>query len=253
VQRAFSIRRPGLAPALWISWFLLVGCADDRPIAGGPGGAWVPDQGDDTDDVGTSEPDSGTTDNGPSGSDDTDVTSDQGPSDEGTSGDGDSEDDGPESDEVPDNDYCNEVAGWDPAWSAKEEEILTLVNELRATGTSCGAYGAIGPSGPLVMHPALRCAARKHSKDMVDRGFFDHTNPDGEGPGDRFRKAGYSGSKGSENIAMGTHGPSYTVDQWLASDGHCANMMNPGFSEIGVGFYPASQVQGLWTQAFGAP
>jgi uncharacterized protein YkwD len=103
------------------------------------------------------------------------------------------------------------------------------------------------------MHPALRCAARKHSKDMVDRGFFDHTNPDGEGPGDRFQRAGYSGSKGSENIAMGSHGPSHTVDQWLASDGHCANMMNPGFSEIGVGFYPQSQVQGLWTQAFGAP
>jgi len=241
--------RPGLGPALWILSLLLAGCVDDRPIAGGPGGAWFPDQDDGTDDVDTSEPDSETTD----GDADTDETSEAGTSDDGSSGDGDPEDDGPESDEVPDNDYCDEVADWDPAWSAKEEEIVELVNELRATGTTCGAYGAIGPSGPLVMHPALRCAARKHSKDMVDREFFDHINPDGEGPGDRFRHAGYSGSKGSENIAMGTHGPSQTVDQWLASDGHCANMMNPGFSEIGVGFYPASQLQGLWTQAFGAP
>jgi uncharacterized protein YkwD len=103
------------------------------------------------------------------------------------------------------------------------------------------------------MHPALRCSARVHSKDMNDRNFFDHTNPSGEAPWDRMEQAGYSYSNAGENIAGGNSTAAATMQQWMDSDGHCANIMNPNFTEIGVGYYPGGQWGHLWTQNFGRP
>ncbi len=115
--------------------------------------------------------------------------------------------------------------------------------------------GVFAPTGPLTMNASLRCAARKHSKDMNDRNFFDHVNPDGEDPFERIAKAGYgSFSQQGENIAGGTDSPEATVAGWLASDGHCGNLMSPNYTEIGVGAY-----EGLgdwtyyWTQTFAKP
>lgn len=154
--------------------------------------------------------------------------------------------------------YCHPVKdgpGWPPALRAWEEEVVRLVNEARAAGADCDSQGVFAPTGPLTMNASLRCAARKHSKDMNDRNFFDHVNPDGEDPFDRMAMAGYgSFSQQGENIAGGADSPKATVDGWLASDGHCANMMSPNYTEIGVGAY-----EGLgdwtfyWTQTFAKP
>ncbi|MDC0717609.1 CAP domain-containing protein [Nannocystis bainbridge] len=160
----------------------------------------------------------------------------------------------PANPDVPDGvPYCEPAKGWDPAWKQLEEDVLALVNQRRAEGANCGAQGNFGPAGPLSMDPALRCAARMHSKDMSDRDFFDHTNPDGEPPWDRMGKAGYgSYSNAGENIAGGSPDAAGTMDQWMNSDGHCANIMNPAFEHIGVGYYPGGQWGHLWTQVFGA-
>ena len=100
--------------------------------------------------------------------------------------------------------------------------------------------------------PALRCAARIHSRDMNDRMFFDHVNPDADGPGDRINKAGYSYSIFGENIAKGAPDPAAVVAGWLASDDHCAILMSPQFTETGLGFYEGEA--GLyWTQTFAKP
>lgn len=154
--------------------------------------------------------------------------------------------------------YCHPVKdgrGWPPALRAWEEEVVRLVNEARAAGADCDSQGVFASTGPLTMNASLRCAARKHSKDMNDRNFFDHVNPDGEDPFDRMAMAGYgSFSQQGENIAGGADSPKATVDGWLASDGHCANMMSPNYTEIGVGAY-----EGLgdwtfyWTQTFARP
>lgn len=154
--------------------------------------------------------------------------------------------------DVPDNAYCEEVATWDPSFAQLELDVLAIVNQVRAQGANCGSEGSFGAAPPLTMHPALRCAARKHSKDMNDRMFFDHTNPSGESPWDRMEQAGYSYSAAGENIAGGSPDAAGTMDQWMNSDGHCANIMNPNFAEIGVGYYPGGEWGTLWTQAFGA-
>ena len=155
--------------------------------------------------------------------------------------------------DVPDNAYCIAVGDWDPAWAQLELDVLALVNEVRAAGADCHSKGVFAATGPLNMNPALRCAARKHSADMAARNFFDHTNPDGETPWDRMDKAGYGAySNAGENIAAGSPDAQGTMDQWLGSDGHCANIMNPNFQEIGVGYSTGGQYGHLWTQVFGA-
>ena len=155
--------------------------------------------------------------------------------------------------DVPDNAYCVAVGAWDPAWAQLELDVLALVNQVRATGVDCHSKGVFAATGPLKMDPALRCAARKHSADMAARNFFDHTNPDGELPWDRMGKAGYGGyTNAGENIAAGSPDAQGTMDQWLGSDGHCANIMSPSFQDIGVGYSTGGQYGHLWTQVFGA-
>ena len=90
-----------------------------------------------------------------------------------------------------------------------------------------------------------------HSKDMYDRDFFDHTNPDGELPWDRMDRAGYNWSAAGENIAAGNPTAAATVQQWMESDGHCANIMSADFTELGVGYYPGGEWGHMWTQVFG--
>lgn len=149
--------------------------------------------------------------------------------------------------------YCVEAASWDSGWAQLEEDILVLVNQERAKGADCGSEGVFGPAGPLTMEPHLRCAGRMHSKDMNDRDFFSHTNPDGDGPGVRIDKAQYGNySTWGENIAAGSPDAAGTMMQWMGSDGHCSNIMNPDFQHIGVGYHPGGQYGHLWTQVFGA-
>ncbi len=155
-------------------------------------------------------------------------------------------------DDVPDIAYCEEVRVWQAWFVARELEILDMVNEVRAQGANCGSAGTFGAAGPLTMHTALRCSARKHSKDMNDRNFFSHTNPSGEGPGDRMEQAGFSGL-GGENIAGGRDTSEGTMEDWMGSDGHCSNIMNPDYTVLGVGVYPGEDgpYRVLWTQNFG--
>jgi uncharacterized protein YkwD len=157
-------------------------------------------------------------------------------------------------DDVPAIEHCQPAAEWDPAWVAFEGEVLRLVNANRAMGWNCDAQGEFGAAGPLTMQPNLRCAARLHSQDMSARGYFDHENPDGDGPPERMDAAGYMGGTYGENIAMGQRTPEQVVAGWMDSDGHCANIMREQFTEIGVGFFQGDGRSGYyWTQNFGAP
>ncbi len=156
---------------------------------------------------------------------------------------------------LPDNAYCQTVTVWNPAWVDWELEVIALVNEARSTPTNCDSEGMFGATTPVVYEPALTCAARNHSKDMGDNGYFDHTNQSGQGPGVRIGLAEYDYSTWGENIAAGQPSPQAVVAGWIDSDGHCSNLMNPAFSELGVGYYnaPGSPYGHYWTQNFGAP
>ena len=156
-------------------------------------------------------------------------------------------DDGEFDPSVPATAYCEPVAGF--ATAALEDEIAAVVNQRRAAGATCGGE-AMPPVGPLTVAPALRCAARVHTLDMHTRGYFDHTNPDGESPWDRMERAGYTWSAAGENIAGGNATAAATMDQWMNSPGHCRNIMNGDYVDLGVGHVAEGA---LWTQVFGAP
>ncbi|MHC4600474.1 MAG: IPT/TIG domain-containing protein [Planctomycetota bacterium] len=124
-----------------------------------------------------------------------------------------------------------------------EYNVLLLVNQERA------ARGL----DPLVANGILTQAARDHSQDMIDRDFFDHVNPDGLAPWDRAMALGYPSSFVGENIAAGYATPQAVMDAWMNSPGHRANILDPNFTEIGIGRRDGGSMGAYWTQVFGAP
>ena len=151
---------------------------------------------------------------------------------------------------VPNIDYCADVLDWSPEWQAFEEEVVVLTNEIRAQGTTCGG-DVYPPVPPVTMQRNLRCSSRVHSKDMMERDYFAHDNPDGEDPGVRIANADYPWMSYGENIAYLYASPAEVVEGWHQSPGHCRNMMSDWFDEIGVGIYDGGT--GIyWTQNFGS-
>ena len=129
---------------------------------------------------------------------------------------------------------------------------LARVNQLRAAGATCGARGSFAPAGPLTWSTQLTQAAAAHSQDMVTNNFFSHTGSSGSTLSTRVNATGYAWSALGENIAAGYGTVNIVMDGWMDSDGHCSNIMNPGFQHIGVGYHPGGQYGHLWTQVFGA-
>lgn len=119
------------------------------------------------------------------------------------------------------------------------EAVLGLVNQAR------------GQAGcqPLRLDAGLTNVALAHSRDMAERGYFDHTDPDGRTPWDRAAAAGIS-TMGGENIAMGQPDARAVVDAWMNSEGHRANILNCDFTTMGLGAHFGDGGP-WWTQTFG--
>lgn len=129
--------------------------------------------------------------------------------------------------------------------------LLAQVNAARAKPRLCGRQ-RFAAARPLAWNSALGVAAQRHSRAMADDNFFAHRDRDGDWPADRARGAGYRGRQIGENIAAGQGA---AMAGWLASPGHCANLMNPMFTQVGAGVAENSRSdEGVyWTMLFGAP
>lgn len=139
-------------------------------------------------------------------------------------------------------------------WQAEGQKLMEMINSARAQQRQCGTQ-AFAATKPLAWNATLAGAAQEHSRAMANQSFLDHKDRDGRMPGDRAELAGYAGQQIGENIAAGQDTPRKVVDGWLASPGHCANLMNPQFSELGAGYAvdPKSDAGIYWTAMFGAP
>lgn len=100
---------------------------------------------------------------------------------------------------------------------------------------------------PLKSNWELSRVARKKSKDMHVNNYFSHTSPTHGSPFDMIKSYGISYKTAGENIAKGQNSASAVVEAWWDSPGHKKNMLNPAFTEIGVGFNKAGN---SWTQMF---
>lgn len=141
-----------------------------------------------------------------------------------------------------------------PDWRDAGHEILLEVNEARASARYCGDQ-SFPAAPPLAWNPALGDAALAHSRDMATRRYFSHRAKDGSETADRASRAGYGWRRVGENIAFGQRSPREAVEGWLDSPGHCANIMNRGFTEMGAAYGVTPERQSgiiYWTQVFGA-
>lgn len=138
--------------------------------------------------------------------------------------------------------------------SAFAQQVLDLTNAARAVPRSCGATSHAA-AAPLTWNAALGQAAQGHAADMAAQNYFSHTSKDGRTFSQRITNAGYTPYRTiGENIAAGQTTPQAVVDGWLKSEGHCRNIMNPAFKELGVGYAYAgtSTYKHYWVQDFGA-
>jgi len=139
-------------------------------------------------------------------------------------------------------------------WQAEGQQLLTMINSARSQQRQCGTQ-AFNAAGPLAWNAILGDVSLTHSRAMANQNFLDHVDRDGRTPGDRAELAGYAGQASGENIAAGQDTARKVVDGWLASPGHCANLMNPQYSEMGAAYAtdPKSDAGIYWTAMFGAP
>ncbi|WP_304507680.1 CAP domain-containing protein [Anaerotignum sp.] len=117
--------------------------------------------------------------------------------------------------------------------SAYAQQVVDLVNAERAkAGLS-----------PLQLDLSVTKAAQVRAKEIQSS--FSHTRPDGRSCFTALDEAGVSYRGAGENIALGQRTPEQVMNDWMNSDGHRRNIMNPNFKYIGVG------VDGnAWTQLF---
>jgi uncharacterized protein YkwD len=130
--------------------------------------------------------------------------------------------------------------------------ILCLVNAERAR------HGA----RPLAEDAALGTAAVHHSLDMGRRNYFEHRDPDGIEPWMRIGAAGYRAALVGENLGWGEAEqgtPAATMRHWMKSAGHRRNLLDPRYTQIGIGIEFDAPVPGedglpaaVYTTTFGS-
>jgi uncharacterized protein YkwD len=128
-----------------------------------------------------------------------------------------------------------------------EQAVLSLTNDVRASRRLA----------PLDPSDALAAIARRHSQDMLDRGYFDHRTPEGLHSADRIARGGLTFDATGENIYMvknATAGPTDLawgmVKGWMNSREHRANILTPDYRVAGVGVVATPRVV-IATQLFG--
>jgi len=138
-----------------------------------------------------------------------------------------------------------------PALAAR---TLSLVNAVRAHGARCGDR-SFGPAPPVKLSGILSEVALGHAADMARHDYFEHEDLAGRSPADRVRAVGYAEKLVGENIAYGPESADEVVKGWLDSPGHCENIMDPRFAEMGIANSPGRlSRRGLyWVQLLVAP
>jgi len=113
-----------------------------------------------------------------------------------------------------------------PEIQALERAVADLINEERA------AHGL----APLSADGRLGDAARGHSQDMAENGFFSHTGSDGSDIVARLNAVGYAWSACGEVLGAGYATPHEVVEAWMSSPGHRSILLDDVYLELGVGY-----------------
>lgn len=96
----------------------------------------------------------------------------------------------------------------------------------------------------------VRETARKHSLDMAENNYFDHTNLEGLSPFDRMQADEVSFMVAGENLASGQFSSIFAHEGLMNSIGHRKNILRPDYEYLGVGVAFNSQSQPYYTENF---
>jgi len=121
--------------------------------------------------------------------------------------------------------------------SGKEQQVIALINQIRAQ------HGL----SQLTANWQLSRVARYKSQDMADNNYFSHTSPTYGSPFQMMKQFGITYRTAGENIASGYASAQAVVNAWMNSAGHRANILNPSYTQIGVGYVADGN---HWTQMF---
>jgi uncharacterized protein YkwD len=123
-------------------------------------------------------------------------------------------------------------------------EVLRLVNqERRSRGLQSVAQS-----------PALEQEATQYACELIYYRFFDHVNPQTSSQlRDRATDFGYDFWIIGENLAAGQRTPAEAVQAWMNSPCHRQNVLNPAFTELGIGVRVGGDYGYYWVQEFGRP
>lgn len=123
--------------------------------------------------------------------------------------------------------------------SMQEQKMANLLNSDRKS------HGLAA----LTLDPELCRIARIKSADMRDRGYFAHESPTYGRVGEMLKHFGYRYSAAGENIAHHAN-----VDKaqaaFMSSSGHRANILNTGWTKVGIGIVQDAQGYIYATQIF---
>ena len=135
-----------------------------------------------------------------------------------------------------------------------DARALELVNRARGSQQHCGIR-EMPPVAPLRLSARLGEAAAAHAHDMAQYHYFEHQDRAGRTPADRVRATGYAEDRVGENIAFGALSTDDAIAGWLKSPGHCENLMDPKFQEMGIAFAreQGASADVYWVQVLAAP
>lgn len=133
-----------------------------------------------------------------------------------------------------------------PSISINSGDIIASTNEARAN------YNLVA----LRPNSRLDAAATEKARDMGTKNYFAHFSPTGVSPWFWMEKNNYRYAYAGENIAIGFINASDTIQAWLNSPSHRANLLNTKYQEIGVATAEV-EIEGmrgtLIVQMFGKP
>ena len=149
--------------------------------------------------------------------------------------------------------------------STNQQELLNAINQERAKTATCGNRGTFGPVPALTWNAELYASALEHVTDLAYSNTFSHdgsgTEYDITGNGrpskfyERITANGYNNYYSvGENIAGGQRSLEEVMKAWMASPGHCENIMKSTYTEVGVAIVikEDSTYQVYWGQNFGS-
>ena len=134
---------------------------------------------------------------------------------------------------------------------ALERQMYELINRDRLDPTNLAETG--GHAAALRWNATLAAAAREHSRDMLRQKFFAHVDPEGRSPGTRVKAAGIDWQAVGENIAIYESVASAQaafMNEPRFGQNHRSNILDPKYTEVGVGIVQAPDGRYYITQEF---